>query len=54
MYVDFCDYRDEVKADPHLIMLLRIYTVDIDTRELVVIGSIFYELFDRNQVTISL
>ena len=42
--------RAEVKADPHMLLLLRVYTVDVDTRELVVIGSCFYELFDRNQV----
>ena len=41
----------EVKADPHMLLLLRVYTVDLDTKELVVIGSCFFEVFDQKQVS---
>ena len=42
------------RLDPDLILLLRVYTVDVDTKELVVIGSCFFEAFDDNQVRNSL
>ena len=43
--------KEGLKADEKLVMLLRVYTVDVDTRELVVIGSCLFEVFDDAKVS---
>jgi hypothetical protein len=42
---------DEVKTDAQMIMLLRVYTVDSVNGDLVVIGSCFFEVFNRETVS---
>ena len=43
--------EEKVRAQDNMMALLRVYTVDIDTKDLVVIGSCLIEIFDKTKVS---